>query len=80
VGLTAQEAGMSEQKLCGKCCTGSAVIVDLDVEPGEPWCLDCALVLVKVGDPIVNYRELDGGAMYTTTLVDRGTTQTLRFR
>jgi hypothetical protein len=80
VGLTAEEAGMSEQKLCGECRKELAIIMDLDIEPGAPWCLDCALVLVKVGDPIVNYRELDGGAMYTTTLGNRGTTQTLRFR
>lgn len=71
---------MSEQQLCGECGKGAAVIVDLDVQPGAPWCLDCALVLMKVGDPVVNYRELNGGAMYTMALQDRGTTQTLRFR
>ncbi|MFE0460431.1 hypothetical protein ACFW1A_14410 [Kitasatospora sp. NPDC058965] len=32
------------------------------------------------GDPVVNYRELDGSAMYATALADRGSTQTLRFR
>jgi len=70
---------MAEQ-LCGQCGKTPAIIEDLDVEPAQGWCLGCALALVKVGDPIVNYRELQGGAMYTHELAERGTTQTLRFR
>jgi hypothetical protein len=71
---------MTDQQICDECRVRAAVIEDLDVSPTLLWCLDCALVLVKVGDPVVNYRELDGGAMYTMALTDRGTTQTLRFR
>lgn len=57
--------------MCAECRKVPGVIEDLDEQPARPWCLDCALALVKVRDPVVNYRELDGGAMYT---------QTLRFR
>jgi hypothetical protein len=72
---------MAEQQVkCGECGIELAVVEDLDVQPPKPWCLGCALGLLKIGDPIVDYRELDGGAMYTMALTDRGTTQTLRFR
>lgn len=69
---------MSEQRLCGQ-CGKAAVIEDLDEQPAVPWCLDCAMVLVKLGDPILNYQELDGGPMYTLALARRGTTETIPF-
>jgi len=78
--IATREAGMAERQMCGECGKAPGVIEDLDDEPARPWCLDCALILVKVGDPVVHYRELDGGAMYTVALTERGTTQTLRFR
>ncbi|MBB4922617.1 hypothetical protein [Kitasatospora kifunensis] len=71
---------MAQQQMCGECRSQAAAIEDIDIEPAQPWCLACALILVKVGDPIVNYRELNGGAMYTMALTSRGATQTLRFR
>ena len=61
---------------CGT-CSAPAVIVDRETR--SPWCLDCAIALVKTGDPVTDYEELDGGAMYTAELA-RGTTNTLRFR
>lgn len=70
---------MAETQVCAQCRVGAAVVEDLDVQPAQPWCLDCALVLVKVGDPVLNYRELAGGAMYTLALASRGTTETIPF-
>jgi hypothetical protein len=66
--------------LCEHCRQAAAVIEDLDPEPPRAWCLGCAMVLVTVGDPVANYRELDGGAAYTTALAGRSTMKTLRFR
>ncbi|MDH6575917.1 hypothetical protein P3T29_001542 [Kitasatospora sp. MAP5-34] len=37
------------------------------------------MVLVELGDPILNYRELAGGAMYGPALAKRGTTETIPF-
>lgn len=70
---------MAEIPVCGECHTTPAVVEDLDVQPARQWCLDCAMVLVKLGDPILNYRELAGGAMYTLALAKRGTTETIPF-
>lgn len=61
---------------CGM-CGETAVIVDNDTR--TPWCLGCALDLIKAGSPVTDYTELAGGAMYTSELA-RGTTSTLRFR
>ena len=61
---------------CGS-CGQSAVIIDSETR--SPWCLGCALDLLKAGDAITDYTELNGGAMYTSEL-GRGTTSTLRFR
>ncbi|MFG3050696.1 hypothetical protein ACGFZP_07010 [Kitasatospora sp. NPDC048239] len=65
--------------VCAECRTAPAVIEDLDLQPPRPWCLACALVLMKVGEPVTSYRELDGGGAYTRALAGTGTTQTLRF-
>lgn len=61
---------------CGSC---SAPAVIIDRETRSPWCLDCAIGLLKAGDPVTDYTELAGGAMYSAELA-RGTTSTLRFR
>jgi hypothetical protein len=61
---------------CGS-CGNQAVIVDNETR--SPWCLGCALDLIKAGCPVTEYMELAGGAMYTTELA-RGTSSTLRFR
>ena len=63
---------------CAECTARLAVVEDLDVQPPRPWCLDCALVLLKLGDAILNYREFQGGAMYTLAL-SRGTSETIPF-
>jgi hypothetical protein len=80
LGLISEGSAHMNEQLCVECGKAPGVIADLDVEPAQPWCLECALILIKVGDPIVNYRELEGGAMYTHELAERGTTQTLKFR
>lgn len=61
---------------CGSC--GQAAVI-VDRETTSPWCLDCAVALIKAGEPVTDYTELAGGAMYTAELA-RGTTSTLRFR
>lgn len=61
---------------CGM-CGELAVIVDNETK--SPWCLGCALDFVKAGEPVTDYTELAGGAMYTAELAC-GTTSTLRFR
>ena len=70
---------MAEIPVCGECHIAPAIVEDLDVQPARPWCLDCAMVLVKLGDPILSYRELAGGAMYTLALAGRGPTETIPF-
>lgn len=67
---------MEQQHQCGS-CGQPAVIIDHDTR--SPWCLGCALDLLKAGEPVTDYTELNGGAMYTAELA-RGTTSTLRFR
>jgi len=69
---------MAEIPVCAECNAARAVVEDLDAQPPQPWCLDCALVLLKLGDPILNYREHPGGAMYTAELA-RGTSETIPF-
>ncbi|MEU3568434.1 hypothetical protein AB0E96_08400 [Kitasatospora sp. NPDC036755] len=55
-------------------CTADAVIEDLDIDPPQPWCLGCATALVAAGDPVLNYRALDGRAVdYARTLGRRST-------
>ncbi|MFB9364901.1 hypothetical protein [Kitasatospora albolonga] len=69
---------MAETPTCSECHTHPAVVEDLDVDPARPWCLGCALVLVKLGDPILNYRLGPGGEAYEAELA-RGTSQTIPF-
>ncbi|GAA2829403.1 hypothetical protein GCM10010441_62350 [Kitasatospora paracochleata] len=69
---------MAEPSTCAECATQPAVLEDLDTMPPAPWCLGCALVLVKLGDPVLNYRALGDIAEYTAAIA-RGTTATLRF-
>ncbi|MGK4583607.1 hypothetical protein [Kitasatospora sp. HPMI-4] len=69
---------MAETLICTGCKARTAVLEGLDVEPSAPWCIDCALVLVKLGDPILNYRTVNDDSMYTRALA-RGTTATLPF-
>lgn len=73
--LELSEETVMEQQ-CGT-CGGPAVIIDRETK--SPWCLGCALGLIKAGEPVTDYTELAGGAMYTAELA-RGTTSTLRFR
>ncbi|MFF2081007.1 hypothetical protein ACFVXG_40340 [Kitasatospora sp. NPDC058162] len=54
------------------------MIEDLDVRPPQPWCLGCATALVRAGDPVLNYRPLDGGSEYGHVLAG-GSTQVLPF-
>lgn len=70
---------MAEAPACGECKVAPAVVEDQGVRPPRPWCLGCALVLVKLGDPILSYRELAGGELYTAALSVRGTTETIPF-
>lgn len=67
---------MEQQHQCGSCGQPAVII---DAETSSPWCLGCALDLLKAGEPVTDYTELNGGAMYTSEL-GRGTTSTLRFR
>ncbi|MFJ3791216.1 hypothetical protein [Kitasatospora sp. NPDC090091] len=64
---------------CAQCRTTEVVIEDLDVQPPRPWCLGCATALVRAGDPVVNYRTLDGGDEYGRVLAG-GSTAVLPFR
>ncbi|MFJ4092091.1 hypothetical protein ACIPYS_10955 [Kitasatospora sp. NPDC089913] len=60
--------------ICAECRTAEAVIEDLDVDPPRPWCGGCATALVTAGDPVLNYRALDGGAFaYARALMRRST-------
>lgn len=59
-------------------CSAPAVIEDLDVHPPQPWCLGCATTLVRAGDPVINYRSLNGECDYERVLAG-GSTQVLRF-
>ncbi|MFH8385385.1 hypothetical protein ACH4E7_31350 [Kitasatospora sp. NPDC018058] len=54
------------------------MIEDLDVQPPQPWCLGCATTLVRAGDPVINYRSLDGEREYQRVLAG-GSTQVLPF-
>ncbi|MFE2726126.1 hypothetical protein [Kitasatospora sp. NPDC059327] len=64
---------------CAQCHTAEAAIEDLDVRPPTPWCLGCATALVRAGDPVVNYRALDGQGEYGHILAG-GSTAVLPFR
>lgn len=57
-------------------CPHQAVIIDHDT--GKPWCLNCATVLLKAGDPILDYTELADGHEYTR-LPPKLSTQKLPF-
>ncbi|GAB7182748.1 hypothetical protein ATKI12_2579 [Kitasatospora sp. Ki12] len=59
-------------------CSAPAVIEDLDAQPPKPWCLGCATALVRAGDPVLNYRQLNGGSEYRHILAG-GSTQVLPF-
>jgi len=51
-------------------CRRPAVIVDGVVD--WPWCLRCAVAILRGGDPILEYRELSGGSAYTWELQRSG--------
>jgi hypothetical protein len=71
------EGSMSERHpVCGQCLT-PAVIRDRATR--LYWCLGCAVTLLRAGDPVTDYEELDGGAQYAAELA-RGTSGTLRLR
>ncbi|MFJ8474034.1 hypothetical protein [Kitasatospora sp. NPDC094011] len=59
-------------------CSAPAVIEDLDAQPPQPWCLGCATALVRAGDPVLNYRPIDGEDAYARILAG-GSTQVLPF-
>ncbi|MFJ9694720.1 hypothetical protein [Kitasatospora sp. NPDC101183] len=59
-------------------CSAPAVIEDLDAQPPRPWCLGCATALVRAGDPVLNYRPLNGKTEYQRILAG-GSTQVLPF-
>ncbi|MER7771900.1 hypothetical protein [Kitasatospora sp. NPDC096140] len=59
-------------------CSVPAAIEDLDVQPPQPWCLGCATALVRAGDPVINYRSLQGENEYQHILAG-GSTQVLPF-
>lgn len=61
--------------VCGACPQPAAII---DRETGKPWCLDCATMLLKAGDPILDYTELAEGPLYTR-LLPKLSTQKLPF-
>jgi len=54
-----------DQPECRQCASAAAIT---DRETGEHWCLDCATALVQAGDPILDYRELAEGPMYSHRL------------
>lgn len=65
---------MSEATCCQ--CPHRAAIIDHDT--GKPWCLGCAVTLLRAGDPILAYTELAGGHEYAR-LLPKLSTQKLPF-
>ncbi|MEU9078295.1 hypothetical protein [Kitasatospora sp. NPDC048538] len=59
---------------CAECGCAEAAIEDVDVTPPRPWCLGCAVALIRAGDPVLVYRALTAEAAdYARALARRST-------